>query len=172
MRSETIHINSLPSEAEAILRDYTRLQRQEKEIREEKLRLRQRLDVHLPHQAGHETIWSELDGDRVKISRVVKTRVDYDEELLKKRLGGAYREILSPDLSRIRRKMRDIRSVFTPVLDIIGAPDPSRVREALNRGIVSPKDFAGAYDKKDEVSIAVTVCHKKQVEQGIAAPRG
>lgn len=162
MSAETIQIENLPGEAEAILREYTQLQRREKEIREKKLELRQRLDVHLPHQAEHEIIWSELDGNRVKISRSVQTKVDYNEKILKQRLGGAYKEILVPDLSRIRRNMRDIIGVFGPVLEVVGSPDRIRVKQALDRGIVSPTDFKGAYEKKEEVKIAVMLCQQKQ----------
>lgn len=162
MRTETIQLENLDGEAEAILREYAQLQQQEKKIRDKKLALRQRLDTHLPHETDHEIIWSNLDGKRVKISRAVKTKVNYDEKLLKQRLGGAYKEILVPDLSRIRRKMRDISDIFKPVLDMVGSPDRFRVKQAIDRGIVSPVDFDGAYEKKEEVNIAVTVCQRKR----------
>lgn len=161
MSAETIQIKSLPSEAEVILREYARLQEREKGIRDKKLALRQRLDAHLPHTSDHEIIWSNLDGKRVKISRAVKTKVNYDEKLLKQRLGGAYKEILVPDLSRIRRKMHEISGIFKPVLDVVGSPDRFRVKQAIDRGIVSPVDFDGAYEKKEDVKIAVTVCQQK-----------
>jgi hypothetical protein len=95
-------------------------------------------------------------GDKnLRVRHVDDTEIQYDEKLLRTRLGDRYTAILTPDWQKIRRHIKDVTPYLEPVLDKIGTPDRNKVRAAVDAGIVHADDFAGAFEKETVTRIAV-----------------
>jgi hypothetical protein len=82
--------------------------------------------------------------------------IEYNESLLRERLGERYSTILAPDLRKIRLHLDRIESVFSPILDLVGTPAPERVRSAIETGAVNKDEFTGAFKKSVKSYVAVS----------------
>ena len=94
---------------------------------------------------------------RVRITR--QTKVDYDEDLLRERLGDRYTLLLEPDPTRIRKNMDVVEPLRDPVLDVVGAPSRERVEQLVRDGTIQAGEFSGAFSK--EVRTTLYVRRKK-----------
>ena len=145
---------ALTPELTGILTRYLEIQQQEQALKEEKAGLQERLAGYLEH-AGAATWYPAVNGQKLKVRASTLVSVEYDEPMLRERLGGRYTEILAPDLKKIRHCLADLTPVLAPVLDRVGSPAPDKVRAALERGTVSAADFAGAFQKHTRRIVSV-----------------
>ena len=145
----------LSDELAATLRRYLAIQSEEQRLREEKAALQDKLASHM---AGHRLAswYPELDNQPLKVRFTETTVVDYDEALLKARLGPRFTAVLAPDLKKIRRSLLQIGEVLAPVMDLVGSPSADRVRAAIEQGLVRKEEFAGAFRKTTRRLVAVS----------------
>lgn len=150
----------LNEEIEQTLQDYLAIQQEERDLRERKTALQQKLKDHL---AGYQfLVWKTHAGEApVKVRYSRKTQVQYDEDLLRRRLGVRYRQILSPDPKKLKRLTTEQQTLLDPVMDMIGTPDAERVKAAIQQGVMKPEEFKDAFSKQDKVSVAVMQVRNK-----------
>ena len=138
----------------ATLRRYLDIQAQELRLREEKSALQDKLAAYLAPRRM--TSWyPELEGQPLKVRFHEATVVEYDEPLLRERLGPRFAATLAPDLRKIRRCLPEIASALAPVMDLVGSPAPDRVRAAIEQGLVRKEEFSGAFKKSVRRTVAV-----------------
>ena len=151
----------------ATLKRYLELQQEEQRLRAEKAVLQEKLANHMAGQRL--TYWyPELEGQSLKVRCTETTVVEYDETTLKARLGPRYAAVLAPDIRKIRRHLPELGATLAPVMDLIGSPAADRVRAAIEQGLVSKEDFAGAFTKTIKRQVAVA----KAKPGGAAADNG
>lgn len=135
-----------PRDMEPVLKRYLEIQEQEQRLKEEKSELQSRLADAM--QSADRTKWyAEVDGRKLKVWRRESVKVEYNEDLLKQRLGDRYAALLAPDIGKIRRNLDDIAPHLEPVMDRIGSPTPEKVKSAIASGQVQQEEFAGAFEK-------------------------
>jgi hypothetical protein len=145
---------AVPPAIEQLLLRYLEIQERQRQLDEEKSRLRDQLADYL--RDFQEPFWYPVAGGQPLRVRVKKeTEVAYNEELLRQRLGDRYRLVLRPDPVKVRRHLAEIGDCLQPVLALVGSPHREAVRDAIGSGAVSKEEFAGAYEKKDRVILAV-----------------
>jgi len=83
-------------------------------------------------------------------------KVEYDEDMLRSRLGDRYESILEPDLRKLKAALPSLGKEMEPLLDQIGSPSPDKVKKAVDSGLVDSSEFKGAFVKstKEYVSVA------------------
>ncbi len=140
---------------EQMLKRYVEIQAQEKALREEKTRLQEQLADHL-RQLGKETWVTQAADQALKVRRRASTRIEYDEVKLHDRLGDRYRRILAPDLRKLKQHMEEAAPLLEPLMERVGAPSPDRIREAMNAGVVTKEEFAGAFTKSTREIVSVS----------------
>lgn len=137
-----------------LLRRYLRIQEEEQRLKEEKAALQERLAAFLATR-GESSWYPEVDGQKLKVRCQTATVVEYDEPVLRQRLGERYSALLGPDWRKIRRHLGDVEQALKPHLNLIGSPQPNLVRSAIEQGVVSREDFAGAFKKTVRRTVAV-----------------
>lgn len=145
----------LTSEIAGVLEEYTKLQQEEQELRERKHALQEKLKAHLRGEAKR--VWfPEVGGEHLKISYRSVPLVEYDEEVLRSRLGDRYESILEPDIRKLKAELPNLGSELAPLLGRIGSPSPDKVKEALHEKTVSADEFKGAFTKtmKEYITVA------------------
>lgn len=95
------------------------------------------------------------DGKKVRVNVQKQTAIEYDEEMLRKRLDDRYEAILKPDLEKIAPVLDQIEACFDHILNLIGTPSPDKVREAIEEGLVAREEFDGAFRKTVQPKIIV-----------------
>ena len=146
----------LTAEIEAVLEEYTKLQQEERELKERKHGLQEKLKAHLRGDA--KKVWyPEAGGTRLKISYRSVPQVEYDEELLRTRLGDRYKSILEPDMRKLKAELPNLGNELELLLDRIGSPSAEKVKAAIESGAASPGEFKGAFAKtaKEYITVAV-----------------
>jgi hypothetical protein len=145
---------AMPTGIEMYLRRYIEVQALEQQLKEEKNDLRERIGQHM---AGLKLrYWyPEVDGQLLKVRYRETTVIEYEEPILRDRLGEHYPAILAPDLRKIRRNLDKLEPLFAPVLSLIGTPSPEKVRAAIENNLVSKESFSGAFKKTVKRFIAV-----------------
>ncbi len=143
-----------PAVEQALAR-YVEIQEEMRVLQEEKNGLRDVLALHL---AGVERcMWFPVvRGDRLRVRYTRETVVEYNAELLRRRLGDRYTQILAPDIKRIRRHLGDVAPVLAPVIETVGSVSREKVRAAIEQGVVQASEFAGAFEKQVKPRVAVT----------------
>jgi len=149
----------IPPELQDILRRYLVLQQEEQRLREEKKALQARLGRFMASE-GLSICSPEVDGRLLKVRYQSGTRIEYDEPLLRRRLGPRYRDILAPDWRKVRARLADLDQALQPHLDLIGSPHPDRVRVAIEQKLVTVSDFEGAFRKIAQDRLAVSVIRR------------
>ncbi len=145
----------LPVEIEKALKRYLEIQAEEQKLKEEKRDLRERIGEHMADL--HMKYWyPKIDGQALKVRYNETTAIEYNESLLRDRLGDRYLAILAPDLRKIRANLDKLESLLTPVLRLIGSPSPDKVRVAIENGIVHKESFTGAFKKAVKRFVAVS----------------
>ena len=160
-----------PPELHETLRRYLVLQQEEQRLREEKKTLQAHLARYMTSQ-GLPLWYPEVDGRPLKVRHQSSTRIEYDEPLLRQRLGTRYSAILAPDWRKIRARLADLDRTLQPHLDIIGSPSPDRVRFAVEQKLVAVSDFEGAFRKITQDRIAVSVFRQPGEEPAEPSPDG
>ena len=152
---------TLTPEVEKTLARYLEIQAEERRLRDEKRELQEALMAHLADLEGD--YWNPvLAGETLVVHYTRSVEVDYDEELLRKRLGDRYRRILKPDLKKLKAHLDEVESCLEPVLDTIGSPHPDKVRSAVLGGVVSKEEFRGAFAKSEKRRLAVRRDRERQ----------
>ena len=144
----------LPVEIEKALRRYLEIQAEEQKLKEEKNDLREKISEHMA-DLKLKYWYPKIDGQALKVRYNETTAIEYNETLLRDRLGDRYLSILAPDLRKIRANLDKLESLFTPVLSLVGSPSPDKVRVAIENGIVNKECFAGAFKKTIKRFVAV-----------------
>ena len=142
-------------EIEETLKQYTALQQEEQQLKERKHALQEKLKAHLRNDGNG--IWNpEVDGVRLKDRYRSESRVEYDEQTLRNRLGDRYNALLEPDIKKLRSELPTLGNELAPLLDRIGSPSPEKVKTAVESGAVSADEFKGAFTKtvKEYISVA------------------
>ena len=141
-------------EIKTALTRYLEIQRQDHELQEEKARLQKILSGHLSKFT--DGFWfPTVDGTELKIRFARDTEIEYDETLLRSRLGEKYKCLLKPDLRKIRQHLPELEDILSPVLDKVGTPDRHKVKTAIDKGDVKKENFSGAFRKETKIRLAV-----------------
>lgn len=144
----------LTPELTDILRRYIQNQEAEQRLREEKKLLQAELRQALEHMRGR--FWyPTVDGVDLKVSHSRTEQVVYDDDVLNERLGERFALVARPDLKKMRQHMGQVETCLTPILNVIGSVDRSRVKEAVESGVVQAEEFRGAFRKRTVVRLAV-----------------
>jgi hypothetical protein len=141
-------------EMAATLRRYLEVQAEEQRLKEEKTALQEKLGLFMGQRRLSQW-FPDLDGQRLKVRCQETTAIEYNEPVLRERLGDRFPAILAPDLKKMRRNLEAIASGLTPFMDLIGAPAPERGRAAIEQGLVRKEEFAGAFRKTTRRLVAV-----------------
>lgn len=145
---------TLTPDVEKALRRYLEIQKQERELREEKKVLQESLGNHL--KQADATRWLPcIDGETLRVTRTLVTEITYDEQLLGERLGERYARILTPDSKKLKEHMDQATQLLQPILPQVGTPDRTRVQLAIEQGVIDKSEFAGAFTKTEKVRVAV-----------------
>jgi hypothetical protein len=145
----------LPAEIENALRRYLEIQHEEQRLRDEKTMLQEKISRYM---AGIEKqyCYPVIDAQTLKVRYRQTSVIEYDESVLRERLGERYPAILAPDLRKIRFHLGEIEPLFTPVLNLVGTPTPERVRSSIEKGIVTKNEFSGAFKKTVKSYVTVS----------------
>ncbi len=144
----------LTPEIEKVLSRYLEIQAEMHRLSEEKGRLRDTLLAHVADARGR--FWFPVvGGQKLMVAVRRKVEIDYDEDVLRRRLGDRYVQILKPDTRKMRKRLDDIEDTLAPVLALIGSPHPDKVRAAVESGAVSTEEFQGAFTKRLKESLTV-----------------
>jgi hypothetical protein len=147
--------DAVPEAMQVVLNRYLDIQQEERRLQEEKDGLQKQLAAFM--DAGGLAQWyPEVGGLRLSVRYRNSVRIDYDEEVLRNRLGDRYGMLLRPDIKKIRRNLDAIEPSLSDVLDLVGSPVPEKVKEAIEAGRVRKEEFAGAFKREEVVSIAVS----------------
>ncbi len=137
-----------------VLGRYVAIQEEMRALEREKKELRKELEDHLSGVEG-EYWFPEIEGIRLRIRHKTETEIEYDEELLRERLGARFESILAPDPKKIRQHLALAAPLLAPVLSVVGSVDRDRVRAAIRQNLVSREEFSRAFTKKRRTRIAV-----------------
>ncbi len=150
-------------EIEPILKRYLQIQQEEQQLKEEKGRLQEILANHLTQRQL--SVWNpNLNGQLLKVRYQTHITVKYDEELLQSRLQDRYITLLAPDIRKIKLNLANLSDTLSPVLALVGSPNPDKVRSAIETGLVPKEAFTGAFTKtiRHIVSVAKARADKTQ----------
>ncbi|HMO50134.1 MAG TPA: hypothetical protein PKE26_05375 [Kiritimatiellia bacterium] len=147
----------------SLLKEYRALQDAEREIREKKSALQERLAAHLEEMKA--TVWMpEVEGATFKVRYRKTVKIEYDEDVLQQRLGDRYALLLRPDWRKVRSKLDEVEPLLVAALPVIGTPDPARVKAAIDAGQVALDDFKDAFTRKEVTSVAVSRVGEPEAE--------
>jgi hypothetical protein len=145
---------TLTPDIKATLKRYLEIQREDHELQEEKAQLQKLITEYL--SKSPEGFWFPVvDGTELKVRYARDTEIEYDENLLRSRLGEKYKCLLKPDLRKIRQHLPELEEILSPVLDMVGTPDRDKVKAAIDSGDVSRETFSGAFRKETKTRLAV-----------------
>lgn len=150
----------LTGEMERVLERYAALQEREREIGQEKSLLQRKLWEHVA-PTGVKVWCVEVAGVKRKVTCWTRTTVEYDEKLLRARLGDRYAGLLSPDPGKIRRHAGEVASLLEPVIETVGSVDREKVRAAIEAGEASAEEFRGACTRTERTVVSVARVRKQ-----------
>ena len=139
---------------EKLLKRYVQVQREIARLELEKEHLRNALVKELEGKVPPK--WrSIIDDEAMIVVHGYRTKVSYDESLLKQRLGGRYNEILEIDGAKIRKNRDIVRPLLEPILARVGTPAASRVESSIRNGLLKLEEFKGAFTKTQTPYISI-----------------
>lgn len=147
--------DEIPEDIKQALHAYRALQQEEAQLKERKRSLQETLKAYLRKQ-NSTVCFPVVDGERLKVRYRSEVNIEYDEDLLRKRLGDAYPEILEPDIRKLRKHLPELRADLQPLLGRIGTPSPEKIKLSIASGKLSKADFSGAFTKELKEYIAVS----------------
>lgn len=140
-------------EVRELLNRYVSIQRKMAEMETEKKQLREKLEMLFPEGSS----LTDCDLGQCKVSRREVCEIEYNEELLRARLGEEkYRSILSVDWKRVRANFEKLEPLMTPVIDLVGMPSADKVKIGIESGALDRAAFSGAFVKRKKVQLAVS----------------
>ncbi len=139
---------------QALLREYRQVEREIEAMEEDRRTLRDRIRK-LMEAAGKDHVSLTAGDEPLFLVLEKRVKIVYDEELLRKRLGNKYIDILDPDPRKLRRYPPEMREALQPFLEAIGSPSRQRIRSAIASGDIPQKVFEGAFEKKRETILYV-----------------
>ena len=142
-------------ELERQLRRYVGIQNEVKRLEAERCALRDQIALAMKRD-GIQYRNVTVDDEAVQVRCLPKIIYEYNENLLKCRLGDRYETILEPDPKRMKLFGPEVRRLLQPILQKIGIPTLARIREAVQCGHIDRRVFEGAFSRKEDVSFAVT----------------
>ncbi|MGI5870008.1 MAG: hypothetical protein ACOX9C_11260 [Kiritimatiellia bacterium] len=145
---------SLPEDIAQALRRYLEIQEETAALQAERHELRDQIAAYMA-SIGATTIAPVVDGTRVFVRNNVKQVIDYNEDLLKERLGPDYRLTLWPDPDKIKRNLPKVATLLLPIIEEIGSPSPEAIKAAINGGKLRKEQFDGAFERRQTQSFAV-----------------
>ena len=156
--------------AQAVSR-YVEIQRQEAALVEERHRLRDQIAAYMAH-IGASSMASEVDGVRMVVRHAVKNVVEYNEEVLRERLGPDYRLILWPDPDKIKRNLPIVAPLLMPILDKVGSPSPEAVKAAIASGKLRQEQFDGAFERRQTKTFSIARARGADAVREVGAADG
>jgi hypothetical protein len=142
-------------EIETALKRYVEIQATEKELKEEKQALQKAIADYMI-RAQVDQWYPSISGEALKISRSTRVKVEYDEGLLKERLGQRFVKLLVPDAKKMAQYKAEVHELLEPMMDSIGRIDREQVRSAVEQGVIRKEEFAGAFKKTERPSVTVS----------------
>ena len=142
-------------EIEAALKRYVEIQAEEKILKEEKQALQETIADYMG-RAQVERWFPTIDGTALQVNRAVRVKVEYDEELLRDRLGQRFVKLLVPDSKKMAQYKAQVHELLEPMMDTIGRIDREQVRSAVEQGVIRKEEFAGAFKKTERPSVTVS----------------
>lgn len=111
---------------------------------------------------------AEIESGGKVLKATVRTRrvVEYDEVLLRERLGERYRLVLAPDMRKIKANLEAVEPLIGPLIEQCGSPSQERVREAIESGALQREDFRGAFSSEERSTLYV----RRQASRGDPPP--
>lgn len=155
-------MNGKESKAEVreLLNRYVSIQRKIAELETEKKQLREKMEALFPEGSS----LTDCDLGHCKVSRREICEIEYNEELLRERLGEEkYRSILSVDWMRVRANFEKLEPFMTSVIDLVGVPSADKVKAGIESGALERAAFSGAFIKRKKVQFAVS-CMKQNAD--------
>lgn len=152
--------SGLPAEIENALRRYIEIQKEAAALQEEKYRLRDLIGDYMK-QKNAAMISPEVDGERLSVRNTVKTVVDYNEVLLKERLGSNYKLILWPDPAKIKKNLSHVAPLLMSIIEEVGSPSQDAVKAAIANGKIDKNVFSGAFEKRQTHLFSVSAYHDR-----------
>ena len=147
--------NLVPTpEIETALKRYLEIQETEKALKEEKRALQAMIAEYMG-RGGTDQWLPTIDGEPLKIRRSVRVKVEYDEDLLRERLGPKYVELLAPNAKKMAQRNAEVVQALGPLLAEVGSVDRDRVRAAVERGTIRVEEFSGAFEKTERPTVMV-----------------
>ncbi len=169
--SETEHTSShrvtlvnLPVEIEQALMRYVEIQKESAALQDEKYSLRDQIAAYMEGKDAS-LISPEVDGSRLSVYNTAKTVVDYDEALLKERLGEDYKLILWPDPAKIKKNLSRVAPLLMSLIEEIGSPSQDAVKAAILDGKIKKELFDGAFEKRQTRTFSVTRVRDQNVNE-------
>ena len=153
--SNRVAVGDLPVEIEQALTRYVEIQKESAALQEERYRLRDQIAAYMEGKDAW-LISPEVDGARLSVRNTVKTVVDYDEVLLKERLGEDYKLILWPDPAKIKKNLSRVAPLLTSILEEIGSPSQEAIKAAILGGKIKKELFVGAFEKRQSRTFSVS----------------
>lgn len=138
-----------------LLRRYVEIQTERTRLEEERVALKNRLAEWMKAR-GEEICRIPLDSEILQITCRPKIVCDYDERLLRARLGDRYASILAPDMKRMKSFMGEVSDLLRPILGKIGAPSRELIRAEIESGRLSRDLFVGAFTRREDVFFSVS----------------
>ena len=142
-------------EIETALKRYVEIQATERELKEEKQALQKAIADYMA-RAQVEKWFPIIDGTALQVSRSVRVKVEYDEDLLRGRLGQRFVKLLVPDSKKMAQYKAEVHELLEPMMDTIGRIDREQVRSAIEQGVIRKEEFAGAFSKTERPSVTVS----------------
>lgn len=123
------------------------------DLEAEKGQLREKLEKLFPEGSS----LTDCDLGHCKVSRREVCEIEYNEELLRERLGEEkYRSILSVDWKCVRENFEKLKPFMTPVIELVGVPSADKVKAGIESGALDRAAFSGAFVKRRKVQFAVS----------------
>jgi len=115
-------------------------------LEQQKLQLKTQIQQYL-ESLQQSSISIPLDDERVSLELKQQTSIEYDEKLLKRRLGDTYLDILEIDAVKLRKWSMDTNEL-SDYMDDVGAPSPKKIEVMIENGTLDESDLAGTFKKR------------------------
>lgn len=139
---------------EEVLVQYRKIEKELAQLEEQKLALRQQIETILVRE--ERTFYTTILGDeRIALELKQQTTIQYNEPILRQRLGKRYLRILMIDTSKIKQHLDELSAVLHPYLEKIGTPSRNLIKDAILKGEIEPSLFQGAFEKKQRTTLYV-----------------
>lgn len=116
-------------------------------LEQQKLQLKTQIQQYIESQQ-QPSISIPLDNERVSLELKQQTSIEYDENLLKKRLGDKYRDILEIDAVKLRNWSIENKEIVWHMAEYLSAPSHNKIEAMIENGKLYERDLAGTFTKR------------------------